>query len=137
MRTTRNGHSQGRSVGYWRAFAGNRKRLGRELAQPGGDVTGSSSLAAETAAKIVELIREMVPSARRVAVLANALDPFSKLSVKQIRLAGEAAHCLCRPTQPSHNRITLDVRETCTEENEFPKHAPKFSCLIMPKTRKK
>jgi len=38
-----------------------------------------------------------VPAARRVAVLANALDPFSKLSVKQIRLAGEAAHCLCRP----------------------------------------
>jgi putative tryptophan/tyrosine transport system substrate-binding protein len=63
--------------------------LVESLARPGGNVTGCSSLNAELSGKFVELIREMVPSARRVAVLANAPDPFSKVFVKQIQLAGE------------------------------------------------
>jgi len=65
--------------------------LVESLARPGGNVTGSSSLNAELSAKFVELIREMVPSAHRIAVLANAPDPFSKVLVRQIQLAGEAA----------------------------------------------
>jgi putative ABC transport system substrate-binding protein len=60
------------------------------LARPGGNVTGNSSLTAELSAKIVELIRDTVSSARRVAVLANAPDPFSKSFLKQIELAREA-----------------------------------------------
>jgi putative tryptophan/tyrosine transport system substrate-binding protein len=64
--------------------------LVESLARPGGNVTGCSSLNAELSGKFVELIREMVPSARRVAVLANAPDPFSKVFVKLIQLAGEA-----------------------------------------------
>jgi putative tryptophan/tyrosine transport system substrate-binding protein len=64
--------------------------LVESLARPGGNVTGCSSLNAELSGKFVELIREMVPSARRVAVLANGPDPFSKVFVKQIQLAGEA-----------------------------------------------
>jgi putative ABC transport system substrate-binding protein len=64
--------------------------LVESLARPGGNVTGNSSLTAELAGKTVELIREMVPSAKRVAALANAADPFSKSFLKQIQLAGEA-----------------------------------------------
>jgi len=64
--------------------------LVESLARPGGNVTGNSSLNAELAAKTLELIREMVPSAKRVAALANAADPFSKSFLKQIQLAGEA-----------------------------------------------
>jgi putative tryptophan/tyrosine transport system substrate-binding protein len=60
------------------------------LARPGGNLTGGSSLTAELSAKFIELIREISPSAQRVAVLANAPDPFSKVFVKQIRVAGEA-----------------------------------------------
>jgi putative tryptophan/tyrosine transport system substrate-binding protein len=41
------------------------------LAQPGGNVTGLSSAACELAAKRLELLRDMVPSARRLAVLWN------------------------------------------------------------------
>jgi putative tryptophan/tyrosine transport system substrate-binding protein len=54
------------------------------LARPGGNLTGGSSLTAELSAKFIELIREISPSAQRVAVLANAPDPFSKVFVKQI-----------------------------------------------------
>jgi putative tryptophan/tyrosine transport system substrate-binding protein len=65
--------------------------LVESLARPGGNVTGSSGLNPELAAKTVDLIREMVPSMRRVAVLANAPDPFSKQFLTQIQRAGAAS----------------------------------------------
>jgi putative tryptophan/tyrosine transport system substrate-binding protein len=49
-----------------------------------------AGVGAELAGKTVELIREMVPSARRVVALANAPDPFSKPFIEQIRLVGTA-----------------------------------------------
>jgi putative tryptophan/tyrosine transport system substrate-binding protein len=65
--------------------------LVESLARPGGNVTGNSSLNAELSAKFIELIREIVPSVHRVAVLANAPDPFSKVFVREIQLAGQAS----------------------------------------------
>jgi putative tryptophan/tyrosine transport system substrate-binding protein len=47
-------------------------------ARPGGNVTGVTGGTAETAGKVVELIREVIPAARRFAVLANETDPFTK-----------------------------------------------------------
>src|SRR3954467_4075812 len=54
------------------------------LARPGGNVTGVSAATAELAGKSLELIREALPSARRVAVLANEADPLSKPFVEHI-----------------------------------------------------
>jgi len=48
------------------------------LTRPGGNITGLSSTTAELGAKTLELIRDVLPSTRRVAVLANAVDPFSR-----------------------------------------------------------
>jgi putative ABC transport system substrate-binding protein len=61
------------------------------LARPGGNITGLSNMAAETAGKSVELLRDMLPSLRRVALLANPVDPFTKSIVEQVQLAGRAA----------------------------------------------
>ena len=58
--------------------------LAGSLARPGGNVTGIANLGPELAAKNVELIRQIVPSANQIVVLANALDPFFELFVKQI-----------------------------------------------------
>jgi putative tryptophan/tyrosine transport system substrate-binding protein len=61
------------------------------LARPGGNVTGLSSTTAELYVKTLELIREVLPSTRRVAVLANAdiaADPFARPFVEQIEEAG-------------------------------------------------
>jgi putative tryptophan/tyrosine transport system substrate-binding protein len=55
------------------------------LARPGGNITGLSGTTAELGGKIIELIRELLPQARRVAVLANAADPFTRPFVEQIR----------------------------------------------------
>jgi putative tryptophan/tyrosine transport system substrate-binding protein len=59
------------------------------LPRPGGNVTGMASVTAELAGKCVQLIRDMLPSARRVTALANATDPFSKPFLQQIQLGGE------------------------------------------------
>jgi putative ABC transport system substrate-binding protein len=54
------------------------------LAQPGGNVTGVSAASAEIAGKSIELVREVIPSARRIAALANLDDPFSRPFLEQI-----------------------------------------------------
>jgi putative ABC transport system substrate-binding protein len=48
------------------------------LARPGGNVTGVATASAEFAGKSIDLIREAIPAARRIAVLANEADPFSR-----------------------------------------------------------
>src|SRR5262249_19744918 len=74
------------------ALVGNPVETGlvESLARPGGNITGMAGVAAELAGKTVQLIREMMPSARRVVALANAADPFSRPFVEHIRLAGAA-----------------------------------------------
>lgn len=73
------------------------------LSRPEANVTGNTAIAAEVMAKTVELIRETLPAARRVAVLANLLDPFSKPFLTQIELAApalgiEISRIMMRPT---------------------------------------
>src|SRR5205823_12863403 len=62
--------------------------LVQSLARPGGNITGFSNMAAETAGKSVELLRDMLPSLRRVAVVANPVDPFTKSLLDQVQPAG-------------------------------------------------
>jgi putative tryptophan/tyrosine transport system substrate-binding protein len=69
-------------------------------------VTGNSNLGAEVAAKSVELILEIVPSAKQIVVLANALD--FKLFVKLIQRAGETTGTAIDPVM-IHNAEELDV----------------------------
>jgi ABC-type uncharacterized transport system substrate-binding protein len=74
------------------ALAGNPVETGliESLDRPGGNITGMAGVTAELAGKSVELLREMLPAARRVVALANAPDPFSKPFVEQIRHGGIA-----------------------------------------------
>ena len=62
------------------------------LSRPGGNVTGLSQMGAETHGKCIELFRDMLPSARQVALIANGADPiFAKSFLKQANLAGSSA----------------------------------------------
>jgi len=47
------------------------------LARPGGNVTGLSLEQPETSAKRLELLREVVPDLRKVAIMANAENPVN------------------------------------------------------------
>jgi putative ABC transport system substrate-binding protein len=62
------------------------------LARPGGNITGTSSTTAELGPKTLEIIRDIIPSVRRVAVLANASDPFTKSFLEQMLLGGQILH---------------------------------------------
>jgi ABC-type uncharacterized transport system substrate-binding protein len=57
------------------------------LARPGGNVTGLSSQVDDLAGKRLELLREVVPGLRRVAILANVGNPFSVMELGE----GQAA----------------------------------------------
>jgi putative ABC transport system substrate-binding protein len=66
-------------------------RLVDSLARPGGNVTGTAAGSAEVAGKTVELIREIIPKARRFAVLANETDPFTRPYLAENGRAAQSA----------------------------------------------
>jgi ABC-type uncharacterized transport system substrate-binding protein len=55
------------------------------LARPGGNVSGLSSQTAETAGKRLELLREIVPGLRRLAILANVSNPLAVLDMREVQ----------------------------------------------------
>jgi putative ABC transport system substrate-binding protein len=57
------------------------------LARPGGNVTGLSSQNVDLTGKRVELLREVVPGLRRLAILANRNNPTSAIEIDQVRAA--------------------------------------------------
>jgi len=60
------------------------------LARPGGNLTGINILAAELTAKRLELLRELVPGAARVAVFVNPNNPMADATVRELEAAARA-----------------------------------------------
>jgi putative ABC transport system substrate-binding protein len=54
------------------------------LARPGGNVTGLSGEATDTAGKRLELLREVVPGLRQLAILANVGSAYTTLELSQV-----------------------------------------------------
>jgi putative ABC transport system substrate-binding protein len=71
------------------------------LARPSGNATGLSQLAADLGGKRVEIMREVVPDLRRLAILANAGNPVTASERGQVQ---EAARSL------GLEIVTSDVR---------------------------
>ena len=68
-------------------------RLGlvSSLARPGGNLTGVNFFSTELAAKRLELLRELVPAAARVAVLVNPANAMrAEATVKDVQAAAAA-----------------------------------------------
>jgi ABC-type uncharacterized transport system substrate-binding protein len=57
------------------------------LARPGGNVTGLSMQSSDSASKRLELLREVVPSLRRVAVMANGRNPAIVAELAEVQAA--------------------------------------------------
>jgi putative ABC transport system substrate-binding protein len=67
------------------------------LARPGGNVTGITDQSAELSAKRLELLREAVPSASRIAVLWNADDRAMTYRYREIEKAAGTLHVTVQP----------------------------------------
>jgi putative ABC transport system substrate-binding protein len=76
------------------------------LARPGGNVTGLSIQLTDTVGKRLELLRDVVPALRRLAILFNASDPQVNLELDAV-LAG--AHTLSLDTVKSKVRLSEDI----------------------------
>jgi putative ABC transport system substrate-binding protein len=54
------------------------------LARPGGNVTGLSNMSGDLAGKRLELLKEAVPKAKRIAVMMHPDDPIVPIQIKDI-----------------------------------------------------
>jgi putative ABC transport system substrate-binding protein len=73
--------------------------LVRSLARPGGNVTGMDTLAPDMGAKRLELLREILPKASRVAVLHNPGDPAMRIQLKHTQDAAQMLGLAIRPAE--------------------------------------
>ena len=60
------------------------------LARPGGNVTGLSVQQTDLAGKHLELLHDLIPGLRRLAILANANNSASMLEMREVQAAGRA-----------------------------------------------
>jgi putative ABC transport system substrate-binding protein len=67
------------------------------LARPGGNITGVSATAAELSSKNLELVRDVLPAARNIAVLHNPDDPFARVRLEQLQQGAKGMGLDIRP----------------------------------------
>jgi len=67
------------------------------LARPGGNITGTSAQATELSAKRLEILKEAVPKASRIAVLWNADSPAMTLRYREIEKAARILRVAVQP----------------------------------------
>ena len=72
------------------------------LARPGGNVTRLSSQGGDTIGKRVELLREVVPDLRRLAILGNIGNPYSVLEIGEAQAAARTLRL---------EVVTFEIRE--------------------------
>jgi putative ABC transport system substrate-binding protein len=85
-------------------------RLGlvASLARPGGNLTGINFFVGELAAKRLELLRELLPGAVRVAVLVNPANPNAETILRDVQAAARAIGLQIQV----HNAGTIDEIDT-------------------------
>ena len=58
------------------------------LARPGGNVTGLSAQIPDLVGKRLELLREIIPSLRRLAIMANGSNPAAMQDLREVQTTG-------------------------------------------------
>jgi len=78
----------------------------KSLSRPGGNVTGLSTQATDLTSKRVELLREVIPGLRRLAIMANVASPSAALEMRE---AQATAGALGLDVTPSELRRAEDI----------------------------
>ena len=89
------------------------------LARPGGNVTGLSNQSADLAGKRLELLRDVVPNLRRVAIIANAGVTIGVLEMHDVQ---EAARTLGLESTTREIRKAEDIAEAIEFSRGMPTH---------------
>jgi ABC-type uncharacterized transport system substrate-binding protein len=76
------------------------------LNRPGGNVTGVTSQASDVVGKRLQIVQELLPGQRALAVLLNPDTPFSNLGLQELRTAATAT---AQPIQVFEARATDQV----------------------------
>ena len=71
----------------------------RDLARPGGNITGLSGLAPDLEGKRLELLREVVPHLAQVAFFLNPANEFHTVSMRQALAAAQALNIKLQPRE--------------------------------------
>jgi putative ABC transport system substrate-binding protein len=64
--------------------------LVESLARPGGNVTGLSTQSTDTVGKRIEVLREIIPSLRRLAIMANVGQRAAALQLREVEATARA-----------------------------------------------
>ncbi|HYE93388.1 MAG TPA: ABC transporter substrate-binding protein [Terriglobales bacterium] len=88
------------------------------LARPGANVTGVTNIVAELAGKRVELLRELVPTATRVAVIVNPDDQNAPLQLRHAEATAKRLGIQLTPILEVRNLADLEKAfETAAKAN--------------------
>jgi putative ABC transport system substrate-binding protein len=81
-------------------------RQGRvaSLNRPGGDITGMGIFASELAAKIIELLEQLVPGAAVIAHLVNAANEGAEIYAKEAEAAARALGSTSARSMPARSK---------------------------------
>jgi putative ABC transport system substrate-binding protein len=66
--------------------------LVKDLARPGGNITGITNIVPELTAKRLEILKEIFPHASRVAVLVNQRNPNAAVQLRNAEAAAKILH---------------------------------------------
>ena len=77
------------------------------LARPGGNITGLSSLAGELEGKRLDLLKEVVPTVSNVGVLVNPTNRYTGPALQHVRAAAEKLRASLT-VHEAHDATTLD-----------------------------
>ena len=90
------------------------------LSRPGGNLTGASLVAAELAVKRLEVIRELLPQARAVAMIVNPNYPGAESEMAEVEAAGRVIGLHSQKVKPA----------TCPRSKRHSR--PLVKCALMP-----
>ena len=82
-----------------------------DLSRPGGNITGVTNIGAELAGKRLEILKEIVPAASRIAVIINPNDANAPLQMSSARLAADKLAVQLEPV--------MNVRSGADLKNAF------------------
>jgi putative tryptophan/tyrosine transport system substrate-binding protein len=97
----------------------------KSYARPGGNVTGLSFISPELGAKRIELVKEILPRTKRIAIIWNARDSAAEREWTQAR---EAAQRIGIDVDPEPMREAADLARTL---DRLPKDRPDAILVIV------